>query len=147
MDIDVQAYEFMLGLLSDMDFNAETLYNNFQGSGNIIWAPVQSELSEAVHGSEPSTEFPNYWNVIHESGHALQEGVHSLFAKSAIPSGTDEECHRLAQCLLNVTPDTISDEMKNVLDHAGSDYLNHPKEMGNTVLQLAKLACSLQPHI
>jgi hypothetical protein len=44
MPVDVEAYEFLRGLLKDMQYDPETLYNNLQGSGNIIWAPIQSEL-------------------------------------------------------------------------------------------------------
>ncbi len=56
--------------------------------------------------------------TLHEFGHSLQEGIHSVYVKEGLPSGTDEKCHEYARSLALLAPGDITDEMLGLLNEA-----------------------------
>ena len=58
------------------------------------------------------------WVTIHEFGHSLQEGIHSLYVKGGLPSETDEQCHIYAHSLAEIAPSDITEEMIGLLNEA-----------------------------
>jgi hypothetical protein len=56
--------------------------------------------------------------LIHEFGHSLMEGTHSLYVKGGLTTDTDEYLHTLASCLHKIAPSDITNEMTNVLAEA-----------------------------
>ena len=103
----------MVGFLTgpEMSYDQEDLYNSVNSSGNILWAPLENGLS-----AYDENDAVNTWMLIHEFGHALQEGTHSLYAKGGLTRDTDEYLHSLAKCLHCVAPDKVTKEMKDVLE-------------------------------
>ena len=43
--IDLEAYDFLRGILYKLNFDDEALYNSISFSGNIVWAPVKDDLT------------------------------------------------------------------------------------------------------
>jgi hypothetical protein len=72
-------------------------------SGNIVWAPVKDDLTRIDFTQGDAKQ--QTWSLLHETGHSLQEGIHSVFVKGGLSTETDEKCHLLANCLLRITPD------------------------------------------
>ncbi len=101
--VDLEAYDFLRGILYTLDFDNEALYNSVSFSGNIVWAPVKDDLTRIDFTQGDAKQ--QTWSLLHETGHSLQEGIHSVFVKGGLSTETDEKCHLLANCLLRITPD------------------------------------------
>lgn len=109
----------MSGFLTDFTFDPESLYNSVNSSGNMLWAPLKDGLQHFVYEEVPTKDnAQETWMLIHEFGHCLQEGVHSLFVKGGLSTETDEQLHELARCLHLVTPEKVSNEMRVQIEAA-----------------------------
>ena len=103
------------------------------GSGNMIWAPLKADLNAGE-----ITEH-QIWLTLHEFGHSLLEGVHSLYMKGGLPTETDRQLHEYTECLHAVTPDLISPELDSLVRKA-ADQTN-PSDVGKTMREVTDLVC------
>ena len=102
-----------------MVYSDQDLYNSINYSGNIIWAPIKDGLQHFTYIEEATQpEVFQAWMTIHEFGHSLAEGVHSLFVKNGIPTETDELCHVYSKSLGLISPKIVTDEMRQLLNGA-----------------------------
>ena len=81
------------------------------------------------------------WSLLHETGHSLQEGIHSVFVKGGLSTETDEACHLLANCLLRITPDYITPVIEDLTKKAVSLFRTNVYETGVVMSDIAMLAC------
>jgi len=84
-EMDTNAYDFLDGFLSasviNVEFDRQTLYNNIDGLGEMIWGPIKQQFLQYQNNKNNTSAI---YMSIHEISHSFLEGVNSLVAKGAL---------------------------------------------------------------
>jgi len=68
---------------------------------------IYGSLNDSLNSFAPGKT--DAWGISHDFGHAMNEGVHSLFVKHAVSPELDKYSHSIGKCLHNLTPDKVKE--------------------------------------
>ena len=64
-----------------------------------------------------------------------------MFVKGGLSTETDEKCHLLANCLLRITPEDITQVIEDLTEKAVTLFRTNVYETGVVMSDIATLAC------